>query len=386
MENERIIRAFEKYKFKTLKKAYQYFDAKDVDVSHKEIKQYFDSIHQPSFIKKYNKAEMGSFFSTAPGAYQMDIYFYGKKAYLLCVEVNSRFVWFRELKSKSIESVLNAIKEFVYECAPSSITCDEESAFKSISVVDYLRSENVKLNISLAQLHTDLAIINRACRTLNSMIPEFESIIDAVKIYNKTPHSATGIAPKRMHENEELEREYIYRMMSAADAKKKLLLKTPIHKGDNVRYVLDKKMFKKGQHNRKLSKFYYKVEDVISPYSFVIIARDGSIKQLPRYRLYKLSSTKGYSFGETIEDESLFTVYDKIFAYFYKADPRKSEYEVQVINRDKDGIKHKSKRRIKCYMLREGNPTEPSALEREYFADKLDDYKYDVDSGQFVPS
>lgn len=380
---ERIKRAFDKYKFKTLKKAYAYFDAKGLDIPHKEIKEYFDSVHSHVFLKKFNKAEMGSFFSTTPGAYQMDIWFWKKRPYLLCVDINSRYAWIEALKSKNTKDILPALKKFVYECFPSSISSDEESAFRSIPVVDYLRAENVQLYISLGQLHTDLAIINRLCRTLNSMMEEHSDPIEAVKIYNKTPHSSTGVSPKEMHNDEHLEIEYIYEMMKRRDEKKKLLLENPIEKGDNVRYVLDKQIFKKNQHNRKLSKHYYKVEDVLSPFTFVIIAKDGSVKQLPRYRLYKISSTKGLEFGETIEDESYFTVYDKIFQYFEHSNPRKAEYEVQIINRDKDGVKHKSKRRIRASSLREGNPTYPSALEREFFADKLDKFRFNRESGMF---
>ena len=376
---------FEKYKFKTLKKAYLYFDKKHPEISHKDIKQHFDAVHTKSYIKKYNKSEMGNFFSTQPGAYQMDIFFYRKQPYLLCVEINSRYIWIQKLKSKSVSDVLSAIKRFVYECYPSSITCDEESAFRSISVVDYLRSENIRLVISLAQLHTELAILNRACRTLNSMLSQYQNVEAAVKIYNKTPHTSTGVTPKEMHNDDELEKSHIYQQMQLRDEKKKLLLKSPIEKGDNVRYVLDKQLFKKNQHNRKLSTHYYKVEDVVSPFTYIIIAGDGSIKKVPRYRLYKVNSTRGLTFGDTIEDESAFTVYDKIFNYYYNSNPRKSEYEVQVINRDSSGVKHKSKRRIKCYMLREGAPTNPSLLEIEFFADKRGRYKYSKETGQFEP-
>ena len=378
-----IASVFEKYKFKSLKKAYQYFDNKDYGYSHKEIKEYFDSIHTQSFLKKYNKNEMGSFFSTTPGAYQMDIYFHNKQSYLLCIEINSRYVWIKKIKSKNTTDVLDAIKQFVYDCDPSIITCDEESAFRSIQVVDYLRSENIRLIVSLAQLHSEMGVLNRFCRTLNSRIDDKTSVEEAVNTYNKSPHEATGTTPKKMHNDEELEKEYIFKKMDERDEKKKLLLKNPIRKGDNVRYVLDKQMFKKNQHNRKLSTHYYKVEDVISPFSYVIIAKDGSIKKLPRYRLYKINSKKGLTFGDSIEDESLFTVYDKIFNYYPHKNPRKSEYEVQVINRDDDGVKHKTKRRIKCYMLREGSPTHLSELEMEYFADKRDKYKYNEVTNQF---
>lgn len=376
---------FEKYKFKTLKKAYAYIDMKKLPYTHKEIKAYFDEIHVPSFVKRYNKNYMGVFFSTQPGAYQMDIYFHDKVPYLLCVEINSRYAWIKRLKSKQTTDVLPVIKDFVYECNPSSITCDEESAFRSIQVVDYLRSENVHLNISLAQLHTELAPINRLCRTLNEKLDEDKdiSVEDAVKTYNKTPNDAIGTTPKIMHTDEDVEQEYIFKMMDERDKRKKLLLKDPIEKGDNVRYILDKQMFKKAQRTNKLSKHYYKVEDVISPFAFVIIAKDGSIKKLPRYRLYKINSKKGLTFGDTIEDESGFTVYDKIFNYYPHKNPRKSEYEVQVITRDEDGIKHKTKRRIKCYMLREGRPTDLSELEREYFNDHLDMYKFNKETNQF---
>ena len=389
-----IAEVFAKYKFKTLKKAYKYFDNKDYGFTHKEIKEYFDSIHTQSYLKKFNKHEMGAFFSTTPGAYQMDIYFHNKQSYLLCIEINSRYVWIKRIKSKNTEDVLDAIKQFVYECNPSIITCDEESAFRSISVVDFLRSENIRLFVSLAQLHTELGVINRFCRTLNSLTADGttvpakrksikDRVENAVKIYNKTPHEATGTTPKRMHNDAELERQYIFKMMEERDEKKKLLLKNPIRKGDNVRYVLDKQMFKKNQHNRKLSRHYYKVEDVLSPFTYVIIAKDGSIKKLPRYRLYKINSKKGLTFGDSIEDESLFTVYDKIFNYYPNSNPRKSEYEVQVINRDDDGTKHKSKRRIKCYMLREGSPTHLSELEMEFFAKHKDKYQFNDVTNQF---
>ena len=376
---------FEKYKFKTLKKAYKYVDSKKLPFSHKQIKEYFDEIHTPSFVKKYNKNYMGIFFSTQPGAYQMDIYFRSKIPYLLCIEINSRYAWIKKLKSKQTNDVLDVLKEFVYDCNPSTITCDEESAFRSISVIDYLRSENINLKISLAQLHTDLAPINRLCRTLNEMCETHKdkSIEDIVKIYNKTPNDATGTTPKIMHFDEDIEQEYIFKMMDERDKRKKLLLKDPIVKGDNVRYILDKQMFKKAQHKNKLSKNYYKIEDVISPFSYVIIAKDGSIKKLPRYRLYKVNSKRGLTFGETIEDESGFTVYDKIFRYFPNKNPRKSEYEVQVISRDENGVKHKSKRRIKCYMLREGNPTNLSELELEFFRDNKSKYKFNKETNQF---
>ena len=386
----RIQAIMDKYNFKSFQKLQLKDKEKKIVISNKLLKEIFDENHSKAYIRKYNKKLMGNMFSAIDDFYQMDIYFRGKLPYLLFINVNTRYASIYKLKDKSAPSVLDKLKIFVKNQHPRVIECDDDKSFKSALVLGYLRENHITIHISLNQLHTDLSIINALCRTLNSLMLHQADPEQAIKLYNKTPHSSIGTSPKKMQENKNLQYEYIYNQLQIRDAKEKLLLKDEIKKGDKVRYILDedrgKRRFEKNQRKYKLSKEYYIVEAVFSPFSYLLIAADGSVKTVPRYRIYKLSPNDKIPFAKTFEDPSNFEVQDEILDYkFNPKHPEKSIYEVRVITRDAKGRKLKTTRFYHPNELRNEYPNRMTALEDEFLA-WHNEYRYNAELNLIVPN
>lgn len=388
-----------KKKFGTVNQALYWFNQHYPLKSKSEVRRAFNAYRKSRYVKKYNKSLMGNTFSHGTDSYQMDIYFTErtKIPYLLLVNVNTRYAWIHKLKSKNADDVIRVFEAFVSEHKPSEIKCDAEKAFSSFRFVDYCREHHIKLRIVLNELHSDLSIINRLCRTLRSMSEELRlSPEELVKKYNKRFHESIAMAPRDMQFDKNRELKYIYNQLELRDKKNKLLLdeSNVISKHDKVRYILDEKQQRmhKNEYRYKLSKYYYRVEYVHSPYLYDIIAKDGSVKTIPRYRLYKLSDSEAETldFAPSIEDESNFMIYDEILDYkpvFKKngeLNLNKTKYIVRSITRDKSGKKLKSSVPLSIMQLRVGSPTELTALEREYLS-KHQNYKLDKSSNYIVP-
>lgn len=334
---------------------------------------------------------MGNTFSPLKNAYQMDIYFNGKKPYLLCENINTRYAWIHELKSKNTNDVLEVFKKFVEELRPAGIKCDAEAAFSSIKFIDYCQENHIVLRVVLNELHSDLGSINRLCRTLRDM--DYSDPVKAVKQYNKRFHESIGMAPREMQFDDNAQLKYLFDQLELRDKKNKLLLDHSLKRGDRVRYVLDEKehRFQKQQYHHKLSNDYYFIEQVRSPYAFDIIAEDGSTKTVPRFRLFKVKKGDDSSFAKTIEDGSSFTIYDEISDYFpvFKKngdlDLNKTKYEVRLISRDSEGHKVKNKQLLSIRQLRIGNPTELINMEREFYMRNRDRFKLQPKTNFLIP-
>lgn len=345
---------------------------------------------------------MGNFFSPVRDSYQMDIYFTSsfKTPWLLLINVNTRYGWAGKLRSKNTNDVLDVFKNFVNELHPKQIIADEEKAFNSYRFIDYCKSRNIRLKTSLASLHSEMGIMNRFCRTLRSMTSGIEidpDIKEAVKHYNKRFHEALNMAPRDLQFDINAEYKYIYDQLSKRDKKRKLLLndenKISVH--DKVRYILDEKRQHMGKNEFRynLSKHYYLVEHIHSPFLYDIIAKDGSVKTIPRFRLYKLSNaeSKLLSFAPTIEDGSNMVLYDEILDYKPvikrngELDLNKSKYIVREIARDELGRKIKSNLTLGIKEVRIGNPTDLDRLEREFLDKHRDKYELDSTKSYIIP-
>ncbi len=382
-----------KKRFMSVKDALYYFDVKYPGTDKKQIRTLFDKYHKKKFLKHYNRALMGNLFSSMKDAYQMDIFF-DDAPYLLCVNINTRFAWISKLKSKNTNDVLDKFKKFVDELHPSGIQCDAESAFSSFRFVDFCRENHIIIRVVLGSLHSELAIINRLCRTLREIMDHYEvSVKQAVKKYNKKYNDAIKMSPRDMQANPDAELMYVYNQLEIRDKKEHLLLKDPIKKHDKVRYILDEQehRFKKGQYKRQLSKYYYLVEYEHSPFLYDIVAENGDVKTVPRYRLIKVNDTDDIDFAPKLEDKSNFMIYDEIIDYkpvFKKngdLNVNKSKYIVRVISRDKSGKKIKREEKLGIFQIRIGKPTELCNMEKEFLERHKDKYKLDVKTNLILP-
>lgn len=390
--------------YRSLNKLFDKLSQKGVEISKSEVRKYIDSRHIKSRVKKYNRSLMGNKFSSISDCWQIDTYSTEKfkTKYLLAINVNTRFVWCKKRSELTTDDFIKNIEEFIVNFHPKIIECDAEKSFTSYQSVIFLRKHGIILKVFNSTMnHEPLSIINRFCRTLRVESREYDEkeppIEKIVKIYNKSYHSSIGMEPREMQNNKSNEYKYIYDQLKIMDDKNKLALEDPIKVHDKVRYILDSdrrsKKFHKDQMKYQLSKYYYLVESKNSELSFNIIAEDGSVKTVPRYKLFKLTKTeeKYLNYAPSIEDENNFQIFDEILDYkpIFKKNGSlnidKSKYTVRIISRDKNGKKIKKNYYYTISQLRETNPTIPTKLELEFLSKNKDKYSIDKSTGYLIP-
>ncbi len=388
--------------YRSLNKLFDKLSQKGVEISKSEVRKYIDSRHVKSRVKKFNRSLMGNKFSSISDCWQIDTYSTEKfkTKYLIAINVNTRFVWCKKRSELTTDDFIKNIEEFIVNFHPKIIECDAEKSFTSYQSVIFLRKHGVILKVFNSTMnHEPLSIINRFCRTLRVESREYEKppIEKIVKIYNKSYHSSIGMEPREMQNNKSNEYKYIYDQLKIRDDKNKLALEDPIKVHDKVRYILDSdirsKKFHKDQMKYQLSKYYYLVESKNSELSFNIIAEDGSVKTVPRYKLFKINKTeeKYLNYAPSIEDENNFQIFDEILDYkpIFKKNGDlnidKSKYTVRIISRDKNGNKIKKNYYYTISQLRETNPTIPTKLELEFLSKNKDKFTIDKSTGYLIP-
>ena len=400
-----IINKYYSKGYRNLNKLYDKLNQKGFKISKSEVSKFIDSKHIKSRVRKYNKSLIGNKFSGILDCWQIDTYITErfKTKYLIAINVNTRFVWCAKRSELTTDDFIKNIEDFIVNFHPKIIECDAEKSFTSYQSVVYLRNHGIILKVFNSTMnHEPLSIINRFCRTLRVESREYEEedppIENIVKIYNKSFHSSINMEPREMQNNKSNEIKYIYNQFEICDKKNKLALKDPINKHDKVRYILDSdrrsNKFKKDQMKYQLSKYYYLVESKNSELSFNIIAEDGSIKTVPRYKLFKLTPTeeKSLNYAPSIEDENNFQIFDEIVDYepIFKKNGNlnvdKSKYTVRIISRDKNGNKIKKNYKYTVNQLRETNPTIPIKLETEFYTKNKDKFYFDKSTGYLLPN
>ena len=205
-------------------------------------------------------------------------------------------------------------------------------------------------------------------------------------------------------ENEQLK--WVYHQLKIRDAKDKMNLSRNLKVGDKVRYILDrdrgKKKHSKGIKKHQFSKYYYIINRVITPYLYEIIAKDGTVKAVPRYRLYKLNYIGDVKWSKSIYNEGLeedalgkpIYFIDKILEYEYTDKDTKSSpqikncfYTVRKVQiRDKQRpLIVKEKMSVYQFRQRFNIITSLNKLEMEFLDNHSDDWKYDSKKKLIVP-
>ena len=356
--------------FRSLDKVYKAVKEKFPDIKKSDVKEYLESLgaeNKNELKPKTMRSKMGKSYSAFIGGYQIDLFIYKRKYYLLAININTRYGYIsKPIKNKSVHEVLPEIKIFVDRFKPQIISCDNEPAFTSKDTVDYLISKDIELRIITEQLHSSLGIINRFCRTIRDMMFKSKSLTldEAIEIYNNSYHRMIGMKPKDMQNDSELEEMYISRSIFENKAKIKKLHEN-IKVGSKVRFINEyENKLKKIRY--KLSLYYY-IVDSIDNFKAAIMAKDGSIKSVPLYRIVKLKpSETRIQFAETIDGTSR-GVIDEIIDYNTKNKSAKVKFTLP------DG--NHQIQTIPIRYLREQIPTRVSDLEMEFLKKHPDEYE-----------
>lgn len=356
--------------FRSLDKVYKAVKEKFPDIKKSDVKEYLESLgaeNKNELKPKTMRSKMGKSYSAFIGGYQIDLFIYKRKYYLLAININTRYGYIsKPIKNKSVHEVLPEIKIFVDKFKPQIISCDNEPAFTSKDTVDYLISKDIELRIITEQLHSSLGIINRFCRTIRDMLFKSKSLTldEAIEIYNNSYHRMIGMKPKDMQNDSELEEMYISKSIFENKAKIKKLHEN-IKVGSKVRFINEyENKLKKIRY--KLSPYYY-IVDSIDNFKAAIMAKDGSIKSVPLYRIVKLKpSETRIQFAETIDGTSR-GVIDEIVDYNTKNKSAKVKFTLP------DG--NHQIQTIPVRYLREQIPTRVSDLEMEFLKKHPDEYE-----------
>jgi hypothetical protein len=206
--------------------------------------------------------------------------------YLILININTRYVKLHHIQNRSSASVLNAMKYIFNKLTIKSLESDEEKSFVSSEILSYLKKKNVDYYIITEQQHQSLALIDRFIRTNRDYIKNNEpaddsKIIRFVNAYNNIIHNETGLSPKQMQNDKELEVNYIITKLSEqANVENKPGYKLNVN--DKVRLIESKHTMKKTRYN--VTPFYFIISDIQGK-SITISAAEGSVKTVTRSRI-----------------------------------------------------------------------------------------------------
>ena len=342
---------YDKAQWKTEKKFIEV--AKRNHFDEDEAKEYFNErvIHD----KKAPKAQFIPIVSKHPYGYQMDTFINEKAAgglnYLMFININTRKAYAYPMNGKGAREVLKALQQFVKDAQQVySITSDEDAAYLSSAVLDYMREKNIIYRTTTENNHNVLGIINRFMRTIRDAIGENRFIQpkemhDLVNIYNNSPHrSLDNKAPNDFTLEDEIK--YIQKNSRI----------NPYHfqPGEKVRIVLEKEPFGKRRNN--VTKEAYTV-DSKKGNQFLVRSKDGSTSSYPGYRLIRTRDQR-VKLAETLNGGKE-GIIERIDNYNDDTGKYKVKYEGVV------GRKAFAQEPIRN--LRRGNPLVLGPAEREYW-------------------
>ena len=273
------------------------------EVNKKQLKKIVDSRLKDHFVK-LRKIEPYyiKIFSTTPNCWFHDLMDNGKnndpRFWHIFIGTNNHFAVALPLNDKRATSIRETLTEFINKYHPNKLTSDEEPGFIEKNNLKLLSDNHVIVQVITDQNHSSLGIIDRFIRTLRDMnIPTEKGdkqSIDAkyrwfsikrmnklIDIYNSTFHSRINCSPKEMFENEELEKEYIFKQLEKKD-KQENIKDLHLHEGSFVRYIMPRANGKKKRF--QFSRECYKIESV-NGNMYTLIAQDGTVRDFPRFKI-----------------------------------------------------------------------------------------------------
>lgn len=220
-------------------------------------------------------------------SYQADITFYdqyskqnvGYTALLVCLNINTRFVYGFIIKNKWWNEIYDKLQKFINIAKPWLIETDNGSEFVNNKIKKLFEDNNIEhLVFDKNKWKNGIAKVERFNRTIRDKITKYMKInktnnwvnvIDKLlKNYNNTIHRSTNMKPSDADENKIHDIEW-------KETKEKIEEINKIFEiNDHVRILKNKKLFWKGW--QEYSKSIYK-----------IIARDGL-----KYEAYNIDNAK----------------------------------------------------------------------------------------------
>lgn len=346
MNKELVNALIDKSHFKTFDKVEKVVKQKYPEITSKELRQILRDRAKDRHLKlMQTKPYMIKIFSTMPKCWFHDLLDNGKennpRYWHVFIGTNNRFAVVKPLMSKSASAIRATLAEFINEEHPVKLTSDEEPAFMEKSNVELCTKNKVSIYIVTEKNHSSLGIIDRFIRTLRDMntptdggksesispkhqMFSIERMKKFINIYNNTYHSTIGCSPKEMKDDQNKEKEYIFKCLDKKE-KQETIKNFELKEGMFVRYTMPRSDgIKKKRY--QMSKECFKIDGKDGK-MYTLIARDGTVKTLPRYRLIVCDPTKEsgkIKWGQTFENN-----WNGVITEIMEYDKGRNKYKVR---------------------------------------------------------
>lgn len=234
----------------------------------------------------------------------------GFKYVLIVIDVFSKFVWIRHLKSKSATEVMAAFKMILLsqDRKPSKVMTDKGKEFDNDALRTYFSENNIHFYTS-QNVETKAAIAERAIRTIKNRLYRFFTkqkswkylgfLQQIVNSYNNSYHRSIGMTPSDVSkENEDLVRRNLYPVRYNKRQKYKYAV------GVTVRIAKEKPVFGKGYKQKWTDEIFTIGEQRdTDPPVYKLKALDGEVIVGTFYEpeIQEVEDTGVYNISEVIE-------------------------------------------------------------------------------------
>lgn len=303
MTEQEINDFIDKLHFRTFNHVQKKVKEKFPNLKDERLKEIVDKRLKDKFIKiRKITPYYVKIFSTRPNCWFHDLMDNGRgnepRYWHIFLGTNNHYAVALPLDNKQAASIRKTLTEFVNKFHPVKLTSDEEAGFIEKNNLKFLTDNHVKIHIITEQNHSSLGTIDRFIRTLRDMNiptekkdkqshdPKYQTFTPKrmeklLEIYNSTYHSRINCSPKEMLNNPDLEKEYIFDQLDKKDKQEKIK-DFHLQKGAFVRYIIPRA---NGRRKRfQISRECYKIEE-IKGNMYTLIARDGTVKNLPRFKI-----------------------------------------------------------------------------------------------------
>ena len=176
-----------------------------------EVKSYFKQFAHDK-LKINHRQYYLPIYSNTPDAYQFDTII-SRPPMLAFINVNTRKAYVYPMANKGTSEVLRCLQQFVNEAHPQELTSDQDTAYLSQAVIDFMLKNHINYHTTEDNNHNILGIINRFIKTLRDHVEDindYNEVKSVVDVYNNQPHSSTGKAPNKFTHDDEVN--YITKM------------------------------------------------------------------------------------------------------------------------------------------------------------------------------
>lgn len=211
----------------------------------------------------------------------------GFKWIYVAIDVHSRFVWAKAMKTKTEGDVIAAFQEQMKEMGvPANLNTDLESAIMGKKFQAILKEKKIKHWAVDPEIKLNNMIVERWNRTIREVLRKYfhtrdtnnwvDILPELISNYNTTFHSTIQAMPKSVFDGKDKNKQ------------ERIFPETKLVVGDTVRVLKKYSDFTKMSDQKKFTALQYKITK-IQGQTFTIESEDGTVHKKKAYEIQKVT-------------------------------------------------------------------------------------------------